>query len=490
LKPILPPSTFFIPGYEGLQSDDSHVTEAEEERDDIPVRNCHNGGRDDIADDSINRDIVNKGPDDIVNNKATKPIKTIRRSPVTTSIRRSLRPHGKPTLRPSPTPRRSKRLIERISQHPPSSKVSELGKPRRSVEKKPGQGHAGRDLHFSCCLFKSSRQEILPLSPTDTYLLNKYLVTSTPENVFNRSVKNIDLALNPSLWTRDKKLRWENFTVKARDARWVKKNLLQLSLLSAIVEECLNHGLTSIRMNWTYMLSSVCVKVGKDSNYRPNLDPHIGCGFCSGCHTRMAQAVISLRTCQGLGDKVTVPYWHYIFHHTEYKSFTLGDWAGLDVRRLSEICFPTSCWKKASTESSLYLKWLFHHNNSRLPTDVSEIMQIHGMGLKTAALILYSIYGRNFAVANDRHVCRSSVLLDWVSDLISSSGPIKDIQPEEGALMIMEWLPRPLWGKVNNYLGCIAQWMDEKDTAPLVLKIARKKGLAHEEIIRLLHPAV
>jgi endonuclease III len=103
-------------------------------------------------------------------------------------------------------------------------------------------------------------------------------------------------------------------------------------------------------------------------------------------------------------QSIAVPYWHYIFHHTEYKSFTLGDWADLDVRRLSEICFPTSCGKKASTELSLYLKWLFHHNNSRLPTDVSEIMQIHGMGLKTAALILYSIYGRNFAVANDRHV--------------------------------------------------------------------------------------
>jgi hypothetical protein len=120
---------------------------------------------------------------------------------------------------------------------------------------------------YTCCLFKSSRQEILPLSPTDSYSLNKYLVSSAPEKVFNRSVKNIDVALNPSLWTRGKKLRWENFTVKAKGARWVENNLLQLSLLSAIVEECLRHGLTSIRMNWTYMLSSVCAKVEKDLNY-------------------------------------------------------------------------------------------------------------------------------------------------------------------------------------------------------------------------------
>jgi hypothetical protein len=200
LKPILPPSTFFIPGYEGLQSDDSHDTEEEEERDDTPVRNCHNGGRDDITDDSTNRDIVN--------NKATKPIQTIRRS-LRPSIRRSLRPHGKPTIR------QSKRLIEfeRSNQHPPSSKVSEPGKPRCSVRKMHGQGH-GRELHFStplqqhesytCCLFKSSRQEILPLSPTDSYSLNKYLLSSAPENIFNRSAKNIDVALNPSLWTRDK----------------------------------------------------------------------------------------------------------------------------------------------------------------------------------------------------------------------------------------------------------------------------------------------
>jgi hypothetical protein len=95
LKPILPPSTFFIPRYEGLQSDDSHDTEEEkEERDDTPVKNCHSGGRDDIADDSTNRDIVNKGSDDIVNNKATKPIQTIQGS-LRPSIRRSLRPHGK-----------------------------------------------------------------------------------------------------------------------------------------------------------------------------------------------------------------------------------------------------------------------------------------------------------------------------------------------------------------------------------------------------------
>jgi hypothetical protein len=176
-----------------------------------PIRRYHNDGRDDIADDS-NRDIVNKGPDNTIN-KATKPIQTIRRS-LRPSIRRSLRPHGKPT-----TLRRSKRLIEseRYSQRPPSSKVSKpgKGKPRRSVRKICGQGH-GRELHFStplqdhesytCCLFKSSRQEILLLSPTDSYLLNKYLLLSAPENVFNRSVKNIDVALNPSLWTRVKKL--------------------------------------------------------------------------------------------------------------------------------------------------------------------------------------------------------------------------------------------------------------------------------------------
>jgi hypothetical protein len=210
LKPILPPSTFFIPGYEGLHSDDSHDTkEEEEERDDTPIRHYHNNGRDDITDDS-NRDIFNKATGDIVN-KATKPIQTIRRS-LRPSIRRSLRPHGKLTLR------RSKRLIEseHNSQHPPSNRVSKPGKgePRRSVRKICGQGH-GRELHFStplqdhesytCCLFKSSRQKILPLSPTDSYLLNKYLLSSAPENVFNRSVKNIDVALNPSLWTRDKK---------------------------------------------------------------------------------------------------------------------------------------------------------------------------------------------------------------------------------------------------------------------------------------------
>jgi hypothetical protein len=58
LKPILPaPSTFFIPGYDSLHSDDSHDT-AEEERDDTPVRYYHNDGRDDVTDDS-NRDIVN-----------------------------------------------------------------------------------------------------------------------------------------------------------------------------------------------------------------------------------------------------------------------------------------------------------------------------------------------------------------------------------------------------------------------------------------------
>jgi hypothetical protein len=132
LKPILPPSVFFIPGYEGLQSDDSHDTEKEEERDDTPVRNCHNGGRDDIADDSTNCDIFNKGPDDIVNNKATKPIQTIRHS-LGTSIRRSLRLHGKPTLR------RSKRLIEfeRSSQHPPI--VAKLASPVQS-EKYMGRG--------------------------------------------------------------------------------------------------------------------------------------------------------------------------------------------------------------------------------------------------------------------------------------------------------------------------------------------------------------
>ena len=168
--------------------------------------------------------------------------------------------------------------------------------------------------------------------------------------------------------------------------------------------------MNTTRRSWLYMFSHHC-------DFLPNYmhtQPHLGCGVCVGCRARFAQAVISLRTCQGLGDNNTVPYWHFVFKHTMYKSYCIDDWATIDPVDLGSLCLPTSCWRKASTESLLYIRWIVNHNNCQLPKTLEEIMQVYGMGMKSASLIIYSFYRKCFAVTNNRHVLRCAIKLDWV----------------------------------------------------------------------------
>jgi hypothetical protein len=136
---------------------------------------------------------------------------------------------------------------------------------------------------------------------------------------------------------------YQNYLQKKAKKEWFDKNMVQLCLLASIVAACVKTQLRTPRQYWTYFFSAFCDRYKDkaiDFALITGTTPHLGCGYCRGCQNRFYQAIICIRTCQGLGDKNTVPHWHYVFHHLEpFNSFSLSDWAAIEPTVLAGLAY-------------------------------------------------------------------------------------------------------------------------------------------------------
>ena len=82
---------------------------------------------------------------------------------------------------------------------------------------------------------------------------------------------------------------------------------------------------------------------------------------------------------------------------------------------------------------------LLQEHGGRVPKTMEELVKLPGVGRKTAAIIIYALFGKNEGVAVDTHVMRLSQRM----------GLTKNKDPKKIEKDLMAALPRSKWGKIN-----------------------------------------
>jgi endonuclease III len=167
-----------------------------------------------------------------------------------------------------------------------------------------------------------------------------------------------------------------------------------------------------------------------------------GCGRCGGCFDRFCQSLMLIKSASGVSDLNCVMHWGAVFRSLRYKAYRIKDWAAMQPWEYALVANACSC----STMNALYvlpvLKLIM--TRRRLPASVEEIRLFYGFGVKSAALILNAVYGKDFAVVVDRHLSRIFQGLGWCNRFT----------PDETrmAAKIMSWLPREFFGGGQQFI--------------------------------------
>lgn len=82
---------------------------------------------------------------------------------------------------------------------------------------------------------------------------------------------------------------------------------------------------------------------------------------------------------------------------------------------------------------------LVDRHSGKVPRTMDELVQLRGVGRKTAAIVLWACFGRNEGIAVDTHVMRLSRRL----------GLSRNKNPGKIELDLMKSLPRKHWGELN-----------------------------------------
>jgi endonuclease-3 len=151
----------------------------------------------------------------------------------------------------------------------------------------------------------------------------------------------------------------------------------------------------------------------------------------------LISTMISLRT----KDEVTLPASNRLLAKADSPAVL----ADLSEQEIAEIIYPAGFYKtKAKNIKQTAL--LLVENGGKVPADREKLLELPGVGRKTANLVLNLGYGID-AICVDTHVHRISNRTGWVST----------VTPEQTESALMEVLPKRYWIEINELLVSFGQ---------------------------------
>jgi endonuclease-3 len=147
----------------------------------------------------------------------------------------------------------------------------------------------------------------------------------------------------------------------------------------------------------------------------------------------LISTIISLRT----KDDVTLAATERLFA----EAATPQQMATLEPERIGELIYPAGFYKTKGKNIAEVCRILIDEHRGRVPDSLEELLELPGVGRKTANLVL----GLGFAIPSicvDTHVHRIANRLGW----------IETKTPEQTEFALMEILPRDLWIPINEIL--------------------------------------
>ena len=152
----------------------------------------------------------------------------------------------------------------------------------------------------------------------------------------------------------------------------------------------------------------------------------------------LISCILSLRT----KDKTTAEASRRLFSvaGTPYKI------AKLKPLSIEKLIYPAGFYRNKAKVILNISKTIIHDHGGRLPGNLDDLLELKGVGRKTANLVLGLGFGIP-AICVDTHVHRISNRLGWVSTR----------KPEETELALEKIFPKKYWIELNNVLVSFGQ---------------------------------
>ncbi len=166
----------------------------------------------------------------------------------------------------------------------------------------------------------------------------------------------------------------------------------------------------------------------------------------------LISCVLSLRT----RDEVTLPASLRLFELATAPQ----DMIKLDIKTIEKTIYPVGFYKTKARSIKSICQSLLEKYNGTVPNDIETLLTLHGVGRKTANLVLTEGFGK-LGVCVDTHVHRISNRLGYV----------KTKTPEETEWALRKKLPKKFWIEYNALLVTWGQNIC-KPVSPLCSKCA------------------
>ena len=152
----------------------------------------------------------------------------------------------------------------------------------------------------------------------------------------------------------------------------------------------------------------------------------------------LISTVISLRT----KDQVTLEATRRLFSRVE----TPAEMAELDAREIEKLIYPAGFSPTKSKRIREISRLLLEKHGGKVPDTMEELLELPGVGRKTANLVLVEAFGKD-GICVDTHVHRISNRIGYVDTK----------NPEKTEMALREQLPLQHWEEYNRLLVAFGQ---------------------------------
>lgn len=118
------------------------------------------------------------------------------------------------------------------------------------------------------------------------------------------------------------------------------------------------------------------------------------------------------------------------------------DYVHAPVKELEDYLHPLGFFRQKTKfiQEAMYI--LLRKHNGLVPRSMEELLELPGVGRKTANVVLSNAFGITVGIAVDTHVKRVSRRLGWT----------KETDPDRIEQDLQLLLPQKQWGKINHVL--------------------------------------
>ncbi len=112
----------------------------------------------------------------------------------------------------------------------------------------------------------------------------------------------------------------------------------------------------------------------------------------------------------------------------------------LPIRKLEKLIFSSGFYKNKARTINHVSKVILEEYNGKVPSDIDKLMEIKGIGRKTAAICMVYGFNKPHYIPTDVHVHQIANRLGWVKTKI----------PDQTELELMKIVPRKYWYELNT----------------------------------------